>query len=133
MSTLDSMTRRRAASATRDSDVQHADWPVATLALLADHERLAATHTPEQINQPLFALIRARKAINDARIMVNAAKVHSSDERVRERLTTLSRDLAVISERFPLTIADYGLRPAVQTVRDPEEPKPFGKGFDALK
>jgi hypothetical protein len=100
-----STTRRRASSYTRNCEFQDAPWPVATASLLQDFERLEATHSPEEVNQPLFALIRARKALGDARLHCRwASKQHPANAPLQERLAAISSALANAIECFPLSI-----------------------------
>jgi hypothetical protein len=99
----------RASSHTRDSDITITPWPVVTRSLLADHDKLAASHDPSQINQPLFALIRARKAIGDARLACLFAKrlyVHADKPELLERLTQVAAALEAVHTAFPLTILE---------------------------
>ena len=99
------ITRRRASSYTRNCEFQEAEWPVATASLLQDFERLEATHSPSEVNQPLFALIRARKALGDARLRCRwASKQHPSNLPLQERLTAIASALANAIECFPLSI-----------------------------
>ncbi len=101
------MISPRAASHTRDSDVTVTPFPVVTRSLLADHEKLARSHTPEQVNQPLFALIRARKALNDARLACQAARaLNASNDAVVLHLSAFMQTLGEMNERFPLTILE---------------------------
>ncbi len=100
------MVSPHAASYTRDSDVTDTPYPVVTRSLLADHEKLEAHHTPEQINQPLFALIKARKALSDAHIACNCAKRKSESYAVTSRLNQIMAMLRSLHEEFPLTILE---------------------------
>lgn len=84
-------------------------FPVASRSLLADHEVIERCHSEEEINQPLFALIKARKAINDARLCCRYARALNKDrEKVVGRLEELAKELANMEPRFPLTILDNG-------------------------
>ena len=103
----------------RDSDATTHEWPAVTTSLLADHERLDATHDPSQINQPLFALIRARKAIGDARLALHKARLLFKDNiLVSDRLESIAAQLSEEMRRYPVSIVGKA---------------PFGRGFDALK
>lgn len=85
------------------------DWPIASATELADHEKLEASYSPEQLNQPVFALIRARKALNDAIIAVsNASRKCSEKHNVRDRLVSIGSELKQQHARFPLTIVQNG-------------------------
>jgi len=96
-----------AASVTRDSDVTESPWPVVTKSLLADHEKLEASHEPDQINQGVFSLIRARKAINDALLAVQFCKrLHKEDSATFGRLIALTERLGECHKDFPLTILE---------------------------
>lgn len=124
-------TPRRASSYTRDNEWQASEWPAVTLSLLADHERLASTHDAAQLNAPLFALIRARKALNDARLSLRAARLlHKGNQRLCDRLESISAALAIEGKRFPLSIVGQGQRP-LKLEKAAPSPPPFGKGFDA--
>jgi len=79
-------------------------WPAVTASLLADHEALLRTHVPSEINQSLFALIRARKALGDARLALATARRLAVRPEVKERLTELSLSLTSAHDRFPLTL-----------------------------
>lgn len=96
-----------AASVTRDSDITETPFPVVTKSLLADHEKLEASHAPDQINQGVFALIRARKAINDALLAVQFSKrIYKEDSATNSRLAALAERLAECHKDFPLTILE---------------------------
>lgn len=101
------MNNPKAASYTRDSEIAETEWPPVTRSILAEHERLEESHTHEQINQPLFALVRARKAVNDARLAcLYARKLHLPEKsaRLRDRLESISENIKLEMDRFPLTI-----------------------------
>ncbi len=99
------ITRRRASSVTRDNEFQLAAWPVATASLLQDFERLESNHAPDQINQPLFALIRARKALGDARLAIHAARSKNvGNAAVFYRLNDLSHAIRQLQADFPLSV-----------------------------
>lgn len=84
-------------------------YPAASRSLLADYQMLEKHHGEHEINQPLFALIQARKAINDARLCCRYARGLNKDkEKVVERLEELAKELAAMEPRFPLTILDNG-------------------------
>lgn len=86
-------------------EVSAPEWPTATQDLLADHEKLEATHGAEQVNQPLFALIKARKALTDARLALDrAAQFYAALPTVRDRLSSISAALKQEHERFPLHV-----------------------------
>ncbi len=73
--------------------------------LLRDHERLSASHEPEQLNQAVFALIRARKAIGDARIAVaHARRLNAENKATEKRLETIGKRLEKEHARFPLLV-----------------------------
>jgi hypothetical protein len=96
-----------AASHTRDSDITESPWPCVTKSLLADHEKLEASHTPEQINQGVFALIRARKAVHDALLSVCfCQRLHREDGATHGRLAALAERLTACHADFPLTILE---------------------------
>jgi len=109
-----------AASATRHTEIQHTEWPPVTASLLQDHERLAATHDPSQINQPIFALVRARKALMDAILACRfAAKQWEAKPEVRDRLLSIASEVRLSHSRFPLSIIGQSLSgPAKAPVPD---------------
>lgn len=91
---------------TRDSDVTVSDWPVTTRALLADYKKLSAM-PEDQVNQPLLALIKARKAIMDARLACqHARRFYKTKESVYSRLLEFSGTLEVMHNAFPLTLLE---------------------------
>lgn len=96
------------ASETRDTDVITTRWPSTTPSLLAKHEVLAATHAPEELNEPLFALMRARKTLNDTRIAFALVRRLHAGKRpdVAERISELSLTLAKVADDFPLSIVN---------------------------
>lgn len=103
---IPSMTRRRDQ---RNHNVIGRPFPVATRDMLADALHLTTTHTADQINQPLLALILARKAINDARLACSAAKRQwpgdsLSATAVRDRLDEIMETLRETMEQVPLSI-----------------------------
>lgn len=104
------MRSPHAASVTRDSDITDTPYPVVTKSLLADHEKLEASHDPSQVNQPLFALIKARKALNDARLMCQYAKRFQDAEKTDRGEATAKRlseiVLMLASIDFPITILE---------------------------
>lgn len=86
-------------------EIHSLEWPVASQDLLADAAALESTHAPEQINQPLFALIRARKALNDARLsLMRASQLWASQPAVRDRLVSLAAEMTTAHDRFPLHV-----------------------------
>ena len=100
------MTRRRDASFTKNNEWPDRLWPVATKSLLADHQKLEHNHEPAEINQPLFALIKARKAVNDAMIAcAYARRLNSNLPKTVRRLDSLVRSLRTAHDRFPLSVA----------------------------
>lgn len=85
------------------------EWPTVTATLLAGHEKLEQCYKPEEINQGIFALIKARKAIFDAHIAVHAAKKHFVDKpHVKERLSLIGNALMCEHDNMPLTVVDNG-------------------------
>jgi hypothetical protein len=88
------------------------DWPVVTRSLLADIERIAATHEESQVNQGVLALVRARKALMDARLaVINAKRLYPEKPELNERLESIASDLFAQHARFPLTVLVNGSRP----------------------
>lgn len=99
------MTRRRAASFTKDNEWVDRPWPTVTPTLLADHEKLERTHTRAEINQAIFSLIKARKAISDARIFIHAASRANDDKLdVVKQLAAIKQLLNQAHEMFPLSV-----------------------------
>ncbi len=100
------MVSPHAANVTKDSDVTAAEWPVVTKSLLADSARLG-TLPASEVNQPLLALMRARKAIADAMLSCQFSKrLNPTKPAVRERLDELTNELRELHARFPLTILE---------------------------
>lgn len=101
----------------RANSLIESEWPTASLTELRDHERMERAHLPDQINQPLFALIKARKALYDAKLSISAAKRWFGDkENVRERLDSISAAIEREHDRFPLTVlqgVDHRPRPSI--------------------
>lgn len=83
-------------------------FPVVTFSILADHEKLERCCNESEINQAVFSLIKARKAINDARLAVSAAKRRQTKQPAIDRLTEISNALTEAHDNFPLTILDNG-------------------------
>ena len=84
-------------------------YPIVTRSLLADIERIAATHQESQVNQGVLSLIRARKAINDALLAVRAATKHyPKNEMVRNDLERIGMELKAAHDDLPLTILENG-------------------------
>jgi hypothetical protein len=96
---------RRAASFTRENEWASHPWPTATHSLLQDYIHLETNHSIDEINQPLFSLIKARKAINDAFIACSAARrLNTRNPKVSKRLQSLSRKLSKLHTDFPLSL-----------------------------
>lgn len=83
-------------------------FPVVTFSILADHEKLERCYDPSEVNQSVFTLIKARKAINDARLAVLTAKRRQTKQPTIDRLTEIYETLTQAHNNFPLTILDNG-------------------------
>ena len=96
------MTRRNDANVSRDSVIE-TEWPACTKSYLADVEKLS-TIDPDTVRQPLLALVRARKAINDAAIACGfARRLFPENKPTQDRLESIAAVLREEQKRFPLT------------------------------
>lgn len=93
-----------AISVTRDSDIGKEEWPIITRGVLESILAIEVNHKPEEINQELMWLARARKAINDAICCTHRAIRIQSKEKVRDRLEELVKKLDDAYDVFPLTV-----------------------------
>lgn len=96
-----------AATVTKDSDVTMTEWPVVTASLLESHQKMIATYKPPELNQPIFALMRARKALHDALLSVQfARRLYDKGTPVAERLDSMITALKSEHVNFPLTMLE---------------------------
>lgn len=80
-------------------------WPVTTASLLASIEGHAARYGTDTVNEGVLALVRARKAINDARLScLAAARCEKLNGITRDRLCSIAAAIEGEHDRFPLTI-----------------------------
>ncbi len=92
-----------AVSYTRSTDIRELEWPNTTASLM-DIDYLDSL-PPEQVNQPISALIRARKALMDAALSCRAAaKNWTENAKVHERLLLLAHEVLEVHNRFPLQV-----------------------------
>lgn len=85
------------------------EWPATTESILASIESCAARDGEATVNEGILCLVRARKALNDARLAcLFARRFHAGRIDVRQRLESIAAQLKLEHNRFPLTILDNG-------------------------